>query len=89
MREQTIEKTTSEGTSGADTQKGDTQAAAQQHRPTVSVADLNKSISILETLRGQLMTRKIQEEQRLLTFRERMRKRQEVEARRAGSAPER
>jgi len=54
----------------------------QQAVAEVSLSDLNRSISALETVRGQLMQRKIQEEQRLLKLHERIAERKEKEDRR-------
>lgn len=52
--------------------------------PTLS--DLNRSIASLENVRGQLVTRKMQEEQRLSNLYERMERARVLEARRAQAA---
>lgn len=60
-------------------------AAAKQaatNDEEISLSDLNRSISTLETVRGQLVQRRIQEELRLGKLRERVVERREVEARR-------
>lgn len=48
----------------------------------ISLSDLNRSIATLQTVRGQLVQRRIQEELRLQKLHERVVERREIEARR-------